>query len=108
MREYLQHIQDETTYLLHVTTDLKKVDFIRDETLKRACVRSLEIIGEASKKLPPEFKETPSAIEWRAIAGMRDRLIHAYFGVDYELVWDVLIHKIPVLHQAVTQYLKNI
>jgi len=108
MREYLQHIQDETTYLLHVTTDLKKIDFIRDETLKRACVRSLEIIGEASKKLPLEFKETQPAIEWRAIAGMRDRLIHAYFGVDYELVWDVLIHKIPVLHQVVTQYLKNI
>jgi len=105
--EYLRHIRDETCYLLHVCNGLKQNDFICDETLKRACVRSLEIIGEAAKKLPASFKETQSDIEWRAIAGMRDRLIHAYFGVDYELVWDVLIHKIPKLHQIITECLDN-
>ncbi len=105
-REYLQHIRDETAYLLSVSNGLKRSDFVHDETLKRACVRSLEIIGEAAKKLPVEFKQVHPEIEWRAIAGMRDRLIHAYFGVDYELVWDVLENKIPALHQFVTECLE--
>jgi len=56
---------------------------MRDETLKHAFVRSLEIIGEASKKIPDDFKQKYSHLEWRAIAGMRNRLIHGYFGVDY-------------------------
>lgn len=100
-REYLQHIRDETVYLLQVTRDIKYIEFFHNETLKRACVRSLEIIGEAVKKLPADFKTSHPIIEWRAIAGMRDRLIHDYFGVDYELIWDVLINKIPSLHKFV-------
>jgi uncharacterized protein with HEPN domain len=56
--------------------------FMRDETLKYAFVRSLEIIGEASKKIPDDFKQKYSHLEWRAIAGMCNRLIHGYFGVD--------------------------
>lgn len=60
-----------------------------DETLRRAFVRSLEVIGEAAKKVPDDVRATYPAVEWRAMAGMRDRLIHNYFGVDLELVWDV-------------------
>ena len=74
---------------------------MRDETLKRACVRSIEIIGEAVRKLPDEFRQTYSDIEWRAIAGMRDKLIHDYFGVDYALVWDVVTNKIPELQMYI-------
>jgi uncharacterized protein with HEPN domain len=55
-------------------------------------------IGEASKKIPDDFKQKYSHLEWRAMAGMRDRLIHGYFGVDYGIVWDVVKNKIPILH----------
>jgi len=70
---------------------------VKDETLKRAYVRSIEIIGEAVKQMPNAVRQKYSAIEWRAMAGMRDRLIHNYFGVDYDIVWDVVINKIPTL-----------
>lgn len=68
-----------------------------DGTLQRAFVRSLEIIGEATKKVPGEFRARYPLVEWRAMAGMRDRVIHDYFGVDYELVWDVVQNRIPTL-----------
>jgi uncharacterized protein with HEPN domain len=67
--------------------------FLQDETLKRAFVRSLEIIGEAVKKVPEDFRAKYSQVEWRKMAGTRDRLIHDYLGVDYELVWDTLWQK---------------
>lgn len=95
--EYLQHILDETTYIMTSSTNLDKTQFVQDETLKRAYVRSIEVIGEAAKQLPNGLRQKYDAIEWRAMAGMRDRLIHNYFGVDYDIVWDVVINKIPAL-----------
>jgi uncharacterized protein with HEPN domain len=65
----------------------------------------LEIIGEAAKKVPEEFRKNYPAIEWRAMSGMRDRLIHDYFGVDYELVWDVVQNRIPILQHQISSIL---
>jgi uncharacterized protein with HEPN domain len=87
----------EANYLAECAADVSQEEFLRDETLKRAFVRSIEIIGEAAKHVPDDFRGGHPEIEWRAMAGMRDRLIHGYFGVDYELVWDVAINKIPAL-----------
>ena len=64
-------------------------------------MRSLEVIGEAVKNLPEEFRASHSEVEWRSIARMRDRLIHGYFGVDYQLVWDVVQEKLPELKRNI-------
>jgi uncharacterized protein with HEPN domain len=105
--EYLQHIVDETEYLVRRAEGVTKDDFLQDETLKRAFVRSLEIIGEAVKHLPDEFKQRHSHLDWRAMAGMRDWLIHGYFGVDYDIVWDAVINKVPLLHQETRRILRQ-
>jgi len=99
--EFLRHIADECTYLLSVSKDLSKDDFLCNETLKRAVVRSLEIIGEATKKIPADFKVKWNSIQWKNMAGMRDRLIHDYIGVNYAIVWDVFQNKIPELHEQI-------
>jgi uncharacterized protein with HEPN domain len=78
-----------------------QAEFLGDETLKRAFVRSLEIIGEATKQIPDDFRAKYRHVEWRAIAGMRDRLIHDYLGVDYDIVWDVVTTKVPVLQPEI-------
>jgi uncharacterized protein with HEPN domain len=89
------------------TQELEQATFLRNETLKRAFVRSLEIIGEAVKQPPDDLKQRYSHLEWRAMAGMRDRLIHGYFGGDYDIVWDVVTNKIPALQQAVEHILRQ-
>jgi uncharacterized protein with HEPN domain len=69
--EFLKHIADECTYLLFINKNLTKDDFIEDETLKRAVVRSLEIIGEATKKISADYKVKWNSIQWKNMAGMR-------------------------------------
>ncbi|MEX2528046.1 MAG: DUF86 domain-containing protein [Gemmatimonadota bacterium] len=96
-RDYLSHILAEADYLLATSEGLSFTDFVANETLQRAFVRSLEIIGEAAKKVPDSFRADRPDIEWRAMTGMRDRLIHDYFGVDYEIVWDAAQNHIPEL-----------
>jgi uncharacterized protein with HEPN domain len=103
--EFLKHIADECNYLISISNGLTKDTFLVDETLKRAVVRSLEIIGEATKKIPTEFKEKWSSVQWKNMAGMRDRLIHDYIGVNYSIVWDVLVTKIPELNLQIQQVL---
>lgn len=94
-------------YLVESAAGLKKAEFLESETLRRAFVRSLEVIGEAAKKVPEDFRLAHPNVEWRAMAGMRDRLIHGYFGVDYDLVWDVVTHRVPVLKQEIEAILEG-
>jgi len=106
--EYLKHILDECKYIKSVITpELKKSEFMEDETLKRAVIRSLEIIGEATKKITADLKYQWNSISWKNMAGMRDRLIHDYMGVNYSIVWDVVKNKIPELHDQIKSVIEK-
>lgn len=106
--EYLRHIYDECAFLTaSISADMTKDDLIDNEVLKRAIVRSLEIIGEATKKIPADIKEQWSDVPWRNIAGMRDKLIHDYIGVNYSIVWDVVRNKIPDIKSIITQIIDS-
>ena len=105
--EYLQHIRDEAAYLATATAGVSRELLEHDETLKRAVVRSLEIIGEAAKHVPGSFRARYPGIAWRAMAGMRDRLIHHYFGVDFDLVWDAVHNHVPEMRTAVEDAIRN-
>ncbi|MFN5260277.1 MAG: DUF86 domain-containing protein [Bacteroidota bacterium] len=103
-KELVKHILEETTFILDHTNGISKEVYLNDAVLCRATIRSLEIIGEASKKLSDNFKKEHPNIEWRKIAGTRDKLIHDYYGIDYEILWDVFTQKIQPLHA----YLANL
>ena len=95
--EVLHHMMSELQFLKVNAQQINQESFLSDEILKRAFVRSLEIIGEAAKAIPQDFKYKHPEIEWKSMAGMRDKLIHHYFGVDYELVWDVVENEVDEL-----------
>jgi uncharacterized protein with HEPN domain len=101
-RDYLRHLLAEADYLIGKSQGLTFESFDADETLRRAFVRSLEVIGEGVKKLPAEFREQHPEVEWGPIARLRDRLIHGYFGIDHQIVWDIVQNKIPSLRRKIS------
>jgi len=105
---FLKHILDEINFLTKETRDMRLEELIKDEVLQRACSRSLEIIGEAVKNIPLSFKEEYGDIEWKKIAGLRDKIIHYYFGVNWDIVWDVIKNKLPRFREEIKSILKGI
>ncbi len=97
--DFLRHIWLECDYLLRLSENRDREELMEDETNSRAIVRSLEVIGEAVKKLPDQLRVENPQVNWDDMAGMRDVLIHNYFGIDYDIVWNVLQHEIPDLHE---------
>jgi uncharacterized protein with HEPN domain len=106
--DLLRHISDEVDFLSLQSSITCRDEFLKDETAKRAFVRSFEIIGEASKNIPDRIKQLYTEVEWKAMARLRDRLIHHYFGVDYQLVWSIVIEDIPVLKAQLKKILQDL
>ena len=92
------------TYVSNMSFD----DFKKDEKTFDAVIRNLEIIGEAAKQIPDEIRDKYPDIEWKKVSGLRDMLIHQYFGVDIEIVWDIISEKIPLLKKQLSSILESL
>jgi len=106
-KPFLEHILDAIQNIEAYTKGFREDDFFGNKLVQDGVVRNLEIIGEATKRLPEAIKSGYPQIEWRKIAGMRDVLIHDYFGVDLEKVWGVVKSRIPELKSVVSNILKE-
>ncbi len=98
---YLEHILDAIKDMEDSTESLSKSDFIKNKDVRDANVRRLEIIGEAVKNISEEIKRKYPNIEWKKIAATRDKIIHHYFGIDFGMIWNIIIKDIPLLKEKI-------
>jgi len=103
--DYLQDMFEAISRISKYCNNLSYEDFLKDTMIQDAVVRNIEIIGEAVKNLHESLKEQHPDIAWKNIAGIRDRLIHDYFGVNWDIVWDVIEKDIPELSNKVKSIL---
>jgi uncharacterized protein with HEPN domain len=106
-RDYLQDIYDAINDIATFIEDMTYEDFLKDKKTINAVIRSIEVIGEASKQLPKAVRDKNPSIPWKKIAGMRNKIIHEYFGVDIEIVWKTAKKQIPVLKKNIFVLLKQ-
>ncbi|MBI4268315.1 DUF86 domain-containing protein [Candidatus Uhrbacteria bacterium] len=97
---FINHIIESIALIERYVGSATKSEYLKNTEMQDAVMRRIEIIGEATKCLVEEFKSEHSEIPWRNIAGMRDKLIHEYFGVDLELVWEVVKKDLPELKRS--------
>ena len=105
---FIGHILESVHLIEKYVDQMSKEDFLKSVNIQDAVIRRLEIIGEAVKNLPLEFRDEYPDIPWRQIAGMRDVLIHAYFGVDLDLTWKVVKSDLPELERKVAGIRKKL
>ena len=103
---FIRHIKDAIELIINFTKNYDNKRFVNDVLIQSAVVRQIEIIGEAVKNLTPEFKRKYPQIPWRDIIGMRDKLIHQYFGVDLNRVWNVVKKDLAVLKAEIKNILE--
>lgn len=101
----LQDIIKACEYIQEFVEDIDFDQFLNDEKTLSAVIQKFEIVGEAAKNVPEFIKEKYPNVAWKDMAGMRDRLIHSYFGVDYLLVWDTIKSDIPKIISLISQIL---
>ena len=96
---YFQDILDASQSILEYTKNYTLEKFSDDKKTIDAVIRNFEIIGEAAKKIPQQVKDKYPDLHWRGMAGMRDKFIHEYFGINIEIVWDTIVKEIPKIKQ---------
>jgi uncharacterized protein with HEPN domain len=94
---YIDHILQCINNILEYTKDLNKQEFSRNNLVQDAVIRNFEIIGEATKKVSNDYKQVYYEVPWKAMAGMRDKLIHDYIGVDIAVIWKTIKEDLPPL-----------
>ena len=104
---YIEHILHNLSKVLEYLNDVGYNHFLENEEKQDAVIRKIEVVGEAAKHLSPEFIAKYPHIPWRAIAGMRDKLIHGYFNVDLDTVWDTATQDIPGLIPRIQSIFKE-
>ncbi len=106
-RVYLLHVLDAIDAILEYTADGREA-FFADRKTQDAVIRNVEIIGQAVKGLSDRTRALQPGVPWRQIAGMRDKLIHEYFGVDLALVWDVVERELPLLRPQIEALIQRL
>ena len=104
---YLQDIVEAINRIESYVQDMTRPQFETDRMRFDAVVRNLEVIGEAVKRVPNSIRENYPNVAWRKIAGLRDRLIHAYFDIDIDIIWDVVQSELPTLKSDVQRIINN-
>ncbi len=99
IKNLLEDIYDAAMKIINYTKDMSFDDFMQDDRTVDAVIRNFEIIGEAANRVPDDFKTENPEIEWRRIIGFRNRIIHEYFGIDYENLWKIKNENIPILSE---------
>ena len=105
---FLEHVLTCIQSIEQFKEGLSKKDFINNDLKQSAILRKIEIIGEAMKNIPSAFQKEYPEIEWKKIMGTRDKLIHQYFGVDLNVMWDVIQNNIPILKNQLQAILKRL
>ncbi len=104
---FIRHIFDCIESIEQFSQGLTKEEFKKNDLKQSAILRKIEIIGEAVKNLPNSFRDRFPSAEWKRITGTRDRLIHQYFGVDLDLMWDVVKKELPKFKKQIEEILKE-
>ena len=106
--DYIQDILDTIADIEEFVSGLDFEDFGKDKKTLYAVIRGIEVIGEAAKKIPDIIRDRYKDIPWRDMAGMRDKLIHDYFGVDVEVLWKTIEQDIPLLRALISEIIKEL
>jgi len=107
-KPYLLHIYDSISDVERFIKGVSKEQFFENKEKQYAVIRALEIIGEATKNISPDLRAIYPKIPWKTIAGMRDKLIHQYFGVKLERLWEVIQKDLPALKEQISKVLEQI
>ncbi|SHG66984.1 Uncharacterized conserved protein, contains HEPN domain [Flavobacterium micromati] len=105
--EFIRHIYVEVRFILDSMSKVSEDEFYEDEILKRAITRAFEIIGEATKNLSLDFRLKYNNVPWSYMAKLRDRIIHHYQGVDFEMIWNITRENIPELDLQITKIINE-